>query len=410
MRKYLIPLLLAILTLLWELAVQFSTIVTLIDKLRAHGAGGAFMADLLLSPVLRLALIVAFLVLLYRAYKGHGTKPTESILLSPSNTPLIEFKPHIEVNPSINQTQPQNPSHSQLSELAVPKLNFECIRAKMIEVEVDISSFEILLAPSNGRALNRCMAAIAEFRRNTDYSKIDSISIRAIAELKGQQGESLSINEVRWLEHDLKTKRSATASFKRLDTKRLAVVLGISNNRVYTYEGRYVKESGGAAVFYVFRRELQELTEAIYEVEIRLMGAQGGKVIVDNTFGFQLIRGAELKDSIFRKKNPCLIGPGLQPSKAKQIEQLSRFAEEGDRLIIEYKEKLKPDWTTAKTWGGSAHTYISEYINDESAAYFSLETREHLYPGAAIDRIFVDWVYTRIKRIAEIASEVRKQQ
>jgi len=111
-----------------------------------------------------------------------------------------------------------------------------------------------------------------------------TISIRTIAELKGRDGESLSINEVRWLEHDLKIKRSATAPFKRLDTKRLAVVLGISNNHVYTYEGRYVKESRGAAVFYVFRREFQELTEAVYDVEIRLMGAQGGKGIVDNTF------------------------------------------------------------------------------------------------------------------------------
>lgn len=410
MRKYLTPLLVAILTVLWELAVQFSTIVTLIDKLRAQGAAGAFIADLLLSPLLRLALVVAVFVLLYRIYKGRETKPTDSISLSQGNAPLIEFKPHIEVNPSINQTQSQIASHSEPSELAVPKLNFECIRAKMIEVEVDMSSFEILLAPTNGRALNRCMAAIAEFRRNTDDTSIDSISIRTIAEVKGQQGESLSINEVRWLEHDLKQKRSATASFKRLDTKRLAVVLGISNNRVSTYEGRYAKESGGAAVFYVFRPEFQELTEAVYDVEIRLLGSQGGKVILDNTFGFELIRGAELKDSIFRKKDPCLIVPGLPPSKAKRIEQLSRFAEEGDRLILEYREKLIPDWPKAKAWGGSAYTFISEHVNDESAAYFSLETREHAYPGGAIDRIFVDWVYTRMQRIAEIASEVRKQQ
>lgn len=323
------------------------------------------------------------------------------------NAPHFEFNPHIEVSPTFSQSQTLSPT----SELTIPKLSFECVRAKMIDVEVNLSSFEILLTPSEGRALDRCMAAVAEFRRNTDDSNIDSISIRTIAELRGREGESLSINEARWLEYDLTAKRSETVSFKRLDTKRLAVVLGISNTKVYTYEGRYVKtEKFGHDWLYTFKEQFQDLIEAVYDVEIRLVGTQGGKVIVDDTFGFELIRGEELKDSIFRKKNPCLLLPGLQPSKAERIGRLSSFAEEGDKLITRYREKVDVDWPQARAWAERAHVYIAENVNEESAAFFSSETREYAYPGGAIKRVYVDWIHTRIRRIAEIVSDVRKQE
>lgn len=328
------------------------------------------------------------------------------------NAPHFEFKPHNEANQSQTQSvavylpgaQPA-PDRSEPK----PKLNFECVGAKMIGVEID-QSFEILPTQDERYSPDRCMAAVADFYRNTDDSDIDSIGIRTVAALRGREGESLSIREGRWLLHDRKMQRSESVPFKRLDTKRLAIVLGISNTEVYTYEGRYVKaEKFGRDWFYAFKKEFQDLAEGVYDVEIRLVGTYGGKVIVDDTFGFELIRGGELKNSTFRRKNPCLLLPGLQPSKAERIGRLSGFAEEGDQLITENRQRTEVDWPKAKAWAESAHAYIAEHVNDESAAFFSSETREHPYPGGAIDRHFVDWIHTRIQRIAEIVSDVRKQ-
>lgn len=292
---------------------------------------------------------------------------------------------------------------------SLPSLNFECIRAGFIDVEIDTRTFEIQLTPDQyGRGL-KCKAAVAEFRRNTDRSNVDSISIRTVAELRGRQGESLSINEGRWLVHDRDDKRRATIPFKRLDTRRLAVVLGISNNKVYTYEGRYVKTARiGLKWIYEFKHELQDLSEAVYDVEVWLAGSYGGRNIMDEHFRFELIRGAELKDSIFRKNDPCLIVPGSQPSKAERIRQLSDLAEEADQIIAR-GTGVEVDWSKAREWAQRAEAYILQFVNEESAAYFSLETREHAYPGLAVNRIYVDWVYTRTQRIAEIASEVRKE-
>jgi hypothetical protein len=152
------------------------------------------------------------------------------------NAPHFEFNPHIEVSPAFNQTQPKS-LHQSLVGQNMPELSFECIRAALIDVEVDMSTFEINLSP-NGHGL-KCKAAVADFRRNTDDTNVDTISIRTIAELKGRKGESLSINEGRWLEHDDKKRRSTTVPLERLDTRRLAVVLGISNNKVYTHKARH---------------------------------------------------------------------------------------------------------------------------------------------------------------------------
>jgi hypothetical protein len=66
------------------------------------------------------------------------------------------------------------------------------------------------------------------------------------------------------------------------------------------------------------------------------------------------------------------------------------------------------DSPKSRDWAKRAETYIWENISEESAAYFSLETREHAYPGLAVHREYVDWIYTRIQRIAEIAAEIRK--
>jgi hypothetical protein len=423
MRKYIAPLTLVILTAIWEFAVQFSTFVTLITTLRSHGQGGAILADFLLSPLVRLALFVVCLVLVYRAYKGQGSKqddPPRANSQTAINTANNEFNAHNEFKAHNETTQSQSQSQSVVVNVSgaqpepdksepTPKLNFECIRAGFIDVEIDMSTFEIRLTPDQYGGGMKCKAAVAEFRRNTDDSRVESISIRAIAELRGREGESLSINEGRWLVHDREEKRRATIPFRRLDTKRLAVVLGISNNKVYTYEGRYVKSARlGLTWIYTFKHELQYLSEAVYDVEIWLAGSYGGSNIVDDHFGFELIRGAELKDSIFRKKNPCLLVPGVQPDKAERIRRLSEFAEEGDRIIANGKG-VEVDWPKAKEWAKRAETYIWERVGEESAAYFSLETREHAFPGGAVNRTYVDWVYTRIQRIAELASEVRKQ-
>src|SRR5258705_3920086 len=412
MRKYLPLVLLAILTLGWEFAVQFSTFVTLAATLRNHGQGGAMLADFLLSPIVRLALIAACFFLGYRVYKVIGSTPNDlphNALQTPSNNPTNEFKLHNEANPSQLQSVVVNMPGAQPAperSESTPKLNFECIRAGFVDVEIDTNTFEILLTSNHGM---KCKAVVIDFRRNTDESKVDSIPIRTIAELRGRNGQSLSINEGRWLEHDEKNRRSATVSFGRLDTKRLAIVLGISNNHVYTYEGRYVKAARiGHVWVYEFKKQLQELSEAVYDVEIWLAGSYGGKVIVDDHFGFELIRGSELQDSIFRKTNQCLLLAGVQPNKAERIRELSSFAEQGDQIIT-YGKGTEVDWPKAREWAKQVEAYIWEHVSEVSAAYFSLETREHAYPGGAVNRVYVDWVYTRIRRIAEIAAEVRKE-
>ena len=89
------------------------------------------------------------------------------------------------------------------------------------------------------------------------------------------------------------------------------------------------------------------------------------------------------------------------------IRQLSSFAEEGNQLIINNRQRARGvEWPKAKNWAERAEAYIKQHINEQQAAYFSLATTKP-YPGLAVDRRFVDWVQTRIDRLGEIALEVR---
>lgn len=91
---------------------------------------------------------------------------------------------------------------------------------------------------------------------------------------------------------------------------------------------------------------------------------------------------------------------------AEAIRQLGELAEEGDQLLIRYREKSDVDWTAANDWASKVEEVIKERAGEDSAAYFSLAVTKP-YPGPAVNRRFVDSMHTRIQRIGEIVSELR---
>jgi hypothetical protein len=147
----------------------------------------------------------------------------------------------------------------------------------------------------------------------------------------------------------------------------------------------------GLSWVYEFKDQLQELSEAVYDVEIWLAGSYVGSNIVDDHFGFELIRGAELKDSVFRRKNPCLLVPGVGPDKSELIKTLSRFAEEGNELLRVGRAATEQLWPKARDWAEGAEDYLRQNIGGDAAEWFSLATLDP-WPGLAVDREFVNWV------------------
>ena len=191
--------------------------------------------------------------------------------------------------------------------LELPQLRFECVKVSMVDIAININSFEITYTPTDKDL--ECKAAIVEFRRQTDESSIEWIDILITAELKAPNSEPIFVNQVRCLDSDYI--RAKQVGFHRLERRRLAVVLAISANAVSTYEGRYVRHQGFYPdVFgpsYRFIRQFQQLTEACYDVDLRLMGTQDGKVIIDEVFRFELIRGAAFSDIVFRQKEEAAL-------------------------------------------------------------------------------------------------------
>lgn len=182
------------------------------------------------------------------------------------------------------------------------QLSFECVRARMIDVEIEVETLEIALK-ATGKGIQG-KAAIVEFRRDIDTSRIDRVYVTNTAEFVASNGDLVLINPgpSRWLD-DWRGSDSRITDFQRLDTKRLALVLAISPNKVYTYEGHHgTGVDSRNELYYPFRQEFQELTESFYDVKIRLVGTEGSKVVADSVFYFELMRGPELSDITFREK------------------------------------------------------------------------------------------------------------
>lgn len=112
-----------------------------------------------------------------------------------------------------------------------------------------------------------------------------------------------------------------------------------------------------------------------------------------------------LKPRTVRVSIPKHTKSGSQSVKAEIIRQLSAFAEEGDALLLR-GTGTEVDWPRAKEWAGKVEAYIRENISEDAAAWFSLSTTEG-WPGWAVDRRYVDWIHTRIRRLDRLASEVR---
>ena len=86
------------------------------------------------------------------------------------------------------------------------------------------------------------------------------------------------------------------------------IALAFSADDVQTYNGSFI-EHGREPVFYEFKRNFQELTEASYDVEIQLESRRGSN-LVHGIFCFDLIvRGGGGSNIVVRKKNPCLLPP-----------------------------------------------------------------------------------------------------
>lgn len=90
---------------------------------------------------------------------------------------------------------------------------------------------------------------------------------------------------------------------------------------------------------------------------------------------------------------------------AATIKNISILAEEGNQLLRDGKSTVV-NWTKAKDWAARAEDFIKRHVNPESSAYFSFATSK-LYPGLAVNREYVNWIYTRVERLGELASDVR---
>ena len=153
-----------------------------------------------------------------------------------------------------------------------------------------------------------------------------------------------------------------------------------------------------------------DLVRAIHEA----LGIQStwGFVLCIALAGFLIFGGlAWIADKSYKKSLPkpenTSVGAVNQEGQTEIIRQLSDFAEEGNQLIRRNKERARGvEWHKAREWAERAETYIKQHVNDQQAAYFSLATTKP-YPGLAVDRLFVDWVQTRIDRLGEIASDLR---
>jgi hypothetical protein len=71
---------------------------------------------------------------------------------------------------------------------------------------------------------------------------------------------------------------------------------------------------------------------------------------------------------------------------AETINDLSEFAEEGNKLILRNKERARDvEWSRAEEWARQSEAYLKQHVSEEEAAYFSLATTKP-YPGLAVDR------------------------
>jgi hypothetical protein len=259
-------------------------------------------ALLLLAVFLVVAFIIGFLIHVYRK-PSQGQAPSTQSLSQGGivNAPHFEFNPRINIPISQSQSQQQSQQQTLINESA--KLDFECVKAKVVDVEIDGHRLEILTR--RGGAGPPCKAAIAEFRRNPDDSGISWLDVTAVAELNTPTGEPILIRQGQWLVHEHNKRILKSITFDRLDTKPLAVALAIgSDAKLFTYDGYYVERASGyiQVHFHDFVQQCQELVEPSYDVVIRLMGTKGGKVVFNGTFEFELGHGDTLSDITFRKK------------------------------------------------------------------------------------------------------------
>ena len=89
-------------------------------------------------------------------------------------------------------------------------------------------------------------------------------------------------------------------------------------------------------------------------------------------------------------------------------QKLNEFLNEGYEILRGNPLIALSAWVVAKEWAAKVENYIRENLGEIHALDFSKEAPIKPYPHPAVNRRVVDWIYTRIERIGELITELKK--
>jgi hypothetical protein len=148
MREFLAGALAVVLLLVWELLNHWGVLASALEKLKASGASGNFLANIILSPLLPLILGTAALVLVYKGSREivkDRAKEIAPAQLPPienriDNSPKVQVSPKVVVSPQFTQQvvigrEEKPPVESKVEKEQFASLSF--LKAKQVLLRED---------------------------------------------------------------------------------------------------------------------------------------------------------------------------------------------------------------------------------------------------------------------------------
>jgi hypothetical protein len=393
--------------------VLVGTAVSILQAIFAIDSGIPYWIAIMYAVITLLVVVtISFFisgVLLKRksqtAHADNSPPPAQNMTqtgVSINNSPII----------NVGQIAEEAGSKKQVEREYVSPPVFETVGTRVVRRVIDVNTNTLIedkfLGEEKDLALNERLVdvALAKIRYRADVGVPPSMHVMAHLLFRAtSEGTESDIDYGVWWPDEL----SRSQTFHAGDRHELVVALIMPDIKTccITYEHHTKPHKLPATTYRYLSPTIAAFNGTEFLIKVDLTVKRVNEVVDTKSLEYRLALTPKL---IFEEAS-AVRGIIEQPAKnagvAVTLRHLSELAEEGTQ-ILNGSLGVNVDWSRANDWAGRVEECMKEQVSEDAAAYLALSVTKP-YPGLAVNRAFVDFIHTRIQRIGEIASELRRR-
>jgi hypothetical protein len=150
----------------------------------------------------------------------------------------------------------------------------------------------------------------------------------------------------------------------------------------------------------------EEIHGQFCAVQVQLIFENDGSILNEFEFRLTITREPEFDIQLVEAKQ--VVEQLERERRLETAQKLNEYLQEGNRILRGGSNVLDGTKESGAFWAAEVSAYIRTRLGEFHFIEFNREAGIKPYPLPAVNRHRVDWLYTRLERLGDIITELRK--